>query len=97
MRDALLLLVVVVLVEVIDVLLCLLDGLFSLRSELFSALGNLVVTTLPPLLDDLGLFLFLGESLIPGVVAYGRSSCNGGSTGDTSTLFVEVSSSIQSV
>jgi hypothetical protein len=64
---------------------------------LFGALGNLVVTALPPLLDDLGLFLFLGESLISGVVAYRRSSCDGGSTGDASTLFVDVSSSIQSV
>jgi hypothetical protein len=35
-----------------------------LGSKLFGTLGNLVVSALAPLLDDLGLLLFFGEGLI---------------------------------
>ncbi|KAI6770819.1 hypothetical protein HG531_009674 [Fusarium graminearum] len=63
--NTLLLLVVVVVIEVIDVLLSLLDCLFSLGSELFGALGNLVVSAFAPFLDNLGfLFLLKGGGLV---------------------------------
>lgn len=61
--DALLLLGVVILVEVVDVLLGLLDSLLSLSCVLFRSLGNLVVPTIAPLLDDIRLLLVLCKGL----------------------------------
>lgn len=79
LADALLLLGVVVLVEVVDVLPRLLHRLLALVRELLGALRDGSVPALPPLLDDLGLVLLLllgvgwGEA---GVVADGRNGLN---------------------
>jgi hypothetical protein len=62
--NTLLLLVVVVVIEVIDVLLSFLDCLFSLGSELFGALGNLVISLFAPLLNNLGFLLLLEGGLV---------------------------------
>jgi hypothetical protein len=67
----LLLLVVVIIIEIIDVLLCLLDGLLTLGSELLGSLRVPGIPLLAPLLDDLRfeLLLFLGVGCVARVVA----------------------------
>lgn len=75
LSDALVLLAVVVLVEVIDVLLRLLDCLFPLSSKLLRSLGDLCIAVRSPFLDDLGLLFVLGVGLVAGVVA-DRRSCD---------------------
>jgi hypothetical protein len=71
--DLLLLLVVVVLVEVIDVALCLRDGLFALSRKLLCPLGVASVALLSPLLDHLWLLLLLGVGREARVVADRRA------------------------
>jgi hypothetical protein len=77
LRNRLLLLVVVVLVEVVDVLLGFPDRLLALLGELLGPLRNLGVPLLAPLLDDLGLFLLLCGRLVTRVVADGGAACDG--------------------
>jgi hypothetical protein len=63
-------LIVIVLVEVVNVLLCLLDRLGFLGSELFGSLRVAGIALLAPLLNDLGLLLFLCIGTIARVIVY---------------------------
>lgn len=74
LRNALLLLVVVVLVEVVDVLLSFLDCVFSLGRVLLGSLRDLPIPALPPLLDDIRFLLISGGCLVARVVVDRRSS-----------------------
>lgn len=72
--NLLLLLVVVVLVEVVDVALCLGDRLFALSRELLCPLGVARIALLSPLLDYLWLLLLLGIGREARVVADRRTA-----------------------
>jgi hypothetical protein len=71
--DSLLLFCVVVLIESIDIFLCLLDRLGSLGCELFTSFGDGSIPLLSPLPDDLWLFFLLGVCPKPRVVVYRRA------------------------
>ena len=67
LADQLVLLVVVVLVKVVNVALCLGDGLLALLCKLLRTLGVLLVALRPPGLEDLGLLLVLDSCIVAGL------------------------------
>lgn len=72
--NALLLLGVVVVVEIVNVLSGFLNRLLTLLGELLCPLLVLRISLLAPLTDDRGLLFLLDEGVVARVVVYARSS-----------------------